>query len=161
MYSTSDKILPLDQLKRRINAWRVRSERIVFTNGCFDLLHPGHVEYLEQARLLGDRLVIGLNSDSSVQALKGPGRPFMPEAGRARLLAALEVVDGVVIFETETPEQLIGELKPDVLVKGGDYQEHQIAGASLVRSTGGTVEIIPLLDGHSSSALVRKIREQA
>jgi rfaE bifunctional protein nucleotidyltransferase chain/domain len=159
MYQTQDKILPLDKAQRRINAWRVRSEVIVFTNGCFDLLHLGHVDYLEQAAREGERLVVGLNSDASVRRLKGAERPVQDEQSRARILAALEFVDMVVIFEEDTPEALIEALAPDVLVKGAEYAEDQIVGAGFVISRGGKLVRIPMLEGNSSSALIEKLKQ--
>ncbi|MDX1909516.1 MAG: D-glycero-beta-D-manno-heptose 1-phosphate adenylyltransferase [Bacteroidia bacterium] len=160
MYQTSDKILPLTQLQRRINAWRVRGETIVFTNGCFDLLHLGHVDYLEKAQALGDRLVIGLNSDTSVRQLKGENRPFQDENTRARLLAAMEFVDAVYVFPEETPRDLIALLQPDVLVKGADYQPEEVAGAELLATWGGRLELIPLTPDTSTSSLADRIRNQ-
>jgi D-beta-D-heptose 7-phosphate kinase/D-beta-D-heptose 1-phosphate adenosyltransferase len=134
-------------------------EKIVFTNGVFDLLHRGHVEYLEEARALGDRLVIGVNSDASVRRLKGPTRPIVPAVERAELLAALASVDLVVVFAEDTPEAIIRAVEPDVLVKGGDWALDAIVGRELVESRGGRVLTIPMRAGHSTSALVRRILE--
>jgi D-beta-D-heptose 7-phosphate kinase/D-beta-D-heptose 1-phosphate adenosyltransferase len=159
MYSSSTKIIDLATLKRRILAWRIKDEKVVFTNGCFDLLHPGHVDYLEKAHQLGNRLIVGLNSDASVRKLKGESRPLVPQDARARVLAGLSSVDAIIFFDEETPESLIQELKPDVLAKGADYEESQIAGAAFVRSIGGTVERIPLVEGYSTTDLLRRIRE--
>jgi rfaE bifunctional protein nucleotidyltransferase chain/domain len=139
---------------------RPRDFRLVFTNGCFDLLHRGHVEYLARARELGDALVVGLNSDASVRRLKGPERPINSEIDRAIVLAALEVVDGVVIFGEDTPIELIRTLLPDVLVKGGDYTEAGIVGAPEVRAAGGEVVIAPLVPGRSTTALVQKLSSE-
>jgi non-canonical purine NTP pyrophosphatase (RdgB/HAM1 family) len=136
---------------------RPRDFRLVFTNGCFDVLHRGHVESLAAARALGDRLVVGLNSDASVRRLKGPGRPLVPAEDRARILASLRPVDAVVVFEEDTPEALVRELLPDVLVKGADYDGEKIAGAEAVREAGGQVRLLPLLPGRSTSALVRRM----
>ncbi|MCS6965317.1 MAG: D-glycero-beta-D-manno-heptose 1-phosphate adenylyltransferase [Candidatus Kapabacteria bacterium] len=136
---------------------RVHGKRIVFTNGCFDLLHLGHVRYLESARQLGDILVVGVNTDTSVRHLKGMLRPLRPEGERAALVAALKPVDFVTLFEEETPESLIAELRPDVLVKGGDYAREHIAGADLVESWGGTVVIVPYVKGYSTTAVVEDI----
>jgi D-glycero-beta-D-manno-heptose 1-phosphate adenylyltransferase len=133
------------------------ARRVVFTNGCFDLLHPGHVRSLEQARSLGDVLVVGLNSDDSVRGLKGAPRPLLPENERAALLAALEAVDYVVIFGEATPRELIARLLPDVLVKGGDWDLSAIVGRAEVEAAGGTVVSIPLEAGYSTSGLFRKI----
>ncbi len=131
---------------------------VVFTNGCFDLLHPGHIAYLQAARDLGNCLVVGLNSDDSLKRLKGENRPLINQEGRARMLDALRMVDGVVIFSEDTPAALIRALKPDILVKGGDYEEKEVVGAETVKEYGGRVEIIPLLKGFSTSRLIQKIR---
>ncbi|MHB1241374.1 MAG: D-glycero-beta-D-manno-heptose 1-phosphate adenylyltransferase, partial [Gammaproteobacteria bacterium] len=133
-------------------------ERIVLTNGCFDLLHAGHVAYLEEARRLGDRLVVAVNDDASVRRLKGPGRPVTPVSQRMAVLAALRCVDWVVAFSEDTPERLIGRLLPDVLVKGGDYRPEEIAGGAQVQANGGRVLVLPYRDGCSTSALIRAIR---
>lgn len=130
----------------------------IFTNGCFDILHRGHAEYLFLARTLGDRLVVGLNSDRSVRELKGPERPWVPEEDRALLLASLECVDHVVVFDEATPEALLALLRPGVHVKGGDYTPDNLPEGALVRSWGGRVEILPFLAGRSTSALVERIR---
>ena len=151
------KISTAPALARRIADWRRRGERVVFTNGCFDLLHAGHVNYLEQARHQGDRLVVGINTDNSVRALKGPERPIIREADRARVLAALAAVDAVVLFDAPTPLDLITTLRPDVLVKGADYTEDGVVGAAEVRSWGGTVVLVPLTEQRSTSSIVRKI----
>lgn len=141
-------------------ASRVRSTggRLVFTNGVFDLLHPGHVRYLRQARALGDALIVGLNSDRSVRANKGPSRPITPETERAEILSALESVDGVVIFDEETPLDLITALEPDVLVKGADWGEHAIVGRDVVEARGGTVVRMPVEAGHSTTAIIESVR---
>ena len=133
-------------------------ERIVFTNGCFDLLHPGHVDLLNRAKQLGTRLIVGINSDASVRRIKGSGRPFMNQADRAALLSALESVDEVVVFDDLTPEKLIREIAPDVLVKGGDWKPEEIIGSDFVLENGGEVRSLPLLEGYSSSDLVEKIQ---
>jgi D-beta-D-heptose 7-phosphate kinase/D-beta-D-heptose 1-phosphate adenosyltransferase len=151
-----EKVLTLDPLKVRIAAWRSAGQRVVFTNGCFDLLHIGHITLLENARREGDRLVVAINSDSSVQALKGPTRPMVGERERARILAALAAVDAVIVFDQPTPLQLIVELKPDVLVKGGDYTEDSIVGAAEVRSWGGRVSLVPMVEGFSTTRLIAK-----
>lgn len=141
-------------------AWRERlgSRALVFTNGVFDLLHPGHVDVLVGARAEGEHLVVGLNSDASVRRLKGPERPVRSQAERAYVLAALESVDAVVVFEEDTPLELIRHLRPDVLVKGGDYTEATIVGAPDVRSWGGRVAVIPLTPGQSTTSIVEKLR---
>jgi len=133
--------------------------RVVFTNGCFDLLHPGHIRSLEQARELGDILIVGLNSDASVRQLKGAGRPVIPELERAEILAALESVDAVVIFNELTPREIISRLLPDVLVKGGDWPGDQIVGREEVEAAGGRVVSLPVVPGYSTSAILQKIRE--
>jgi len=132
--------------------------RIVFTNGCFDLLHPGHIQTLEKARALGDLLVVGVNSDRSVRALKGPSRPLVPESERAEILAALEAVDFVVLFDEDTPRELIARLRPDVLVKGADWGAEEIVGREEVEAGGGRVVSLSLEPGYSTSALLEKIR---
>jgi D-beta-D-heptose 7-phosphate kinase/D-beta-D-heptose 1-phosphate adenosyltransferase len=141
----------------KINRWKDEGFDVVFTNGCFDMLHRGHIEILEKASSLGDYLIVGLNSDASVKRLKGPSRPVMGEQDRAYLLAALSMVDMVIIFEEDTPQQLIEAIVPDVLVKGGDYTLEQIVGADTVKDHGGKVEIIKLLDGFSTSKIIEKI----
>ena len=137
--------------------WRSQGRKIVFTNGCFDLLHPGHVDYLERARALGDVLIVGLNSDTSVRLLKGPLRPINPLADRARMLGALACVDLVVPFDEETPLHLIASILPDILVKGGDYTPESIVGAPEVRAHGGEVIVMPFIGSYSSSALIQRI----
>jgi D-beta-D-heptose 7-phosphate kinase/D-beta-D-heptose 1-phosphate adenosyltransferase len=145
--------------------WADQQLRVVFTNGCFDLLHPGHVRYLADARALGDRLIIGLNDDASVQRLKGDDRhcprPLNTLRDRAAMLAALRVVDAVVAFHEDTPLRLIEALCPDVLVKGGDYQADDIVGADVVRQHGGEVVVVPFLDGYSSTQLIQRIQQHA
>jgi rfaE bifunctional protein nucleotidyltransferase chain/domain len=144
--------------RARIDDWKASGQRIVFTNGCFDLLHPGHVAYLSEARALGDRLVIGLNDDDSIRRLKGAARPVNPLADRAVMLEALRAVDLVVPFSEDTPLALIRALRPDVLVKGGDYRPEDIVGAPEVRGWGGEVVVIPFLEGYSSTNLLDRIR---
>jgi D-beta-D-heptose 7-phosphate kinase/D-beta-D-heptose 1-phosphate adenosyltransferase len=136
---------------------RSRGERLVFTNGCFDLLHAGHVRYLNAARGLGDRLLVGLNDDASVRRLKGPGRPVVPEAERAEVLCALTAVDAVVLFPEETPLRLIEALLPDILVKGADWPLSAIVGRREVEAAGGRVLTLPLLSGRSTTALLERI----
>jgi len=139
--------------------WRASQHgRVVFTNGVFDLLHPGHVDVLLGARRLGDALIVGVNSDDSVRRLKGPTRPVRGEAERAYVLSALEMVDCVVVFEQDTPLELVQRLRPDVLVKGGDYREETIVGAAQVRSWGGSVVVIPLRPGESTTNIIRTLR---
>jgi D-beta-D-heptose 7-phosphate kinase/D-beta-D-heptose 1-phosphate adenosyltransferase len=151
-----DKVLSLDRLLSRVAAWRWAEERIVFTNGCFDILHVGHIRLLEEARRKGGRLIVGLNSDDSVRRLKGPQRPIVGCVERARVLAALSAVDAVVVFEEDTPLRLIEAIRPDVLVKGGDYTEDGVVGAREVRAWGGRVELIPLVPGASTTRIIRK-----
>jgi len=134
-----------------------RPERLCFTNGCFDLIHPGHVKYLEDARALGDFLVVGLNSDASVARLKGPGRPLQDEAARAAVLLGLRSVDAVVRFDEDTPLELIQALLPDVLVKGGDYTPETVVGREIVEGRGGRLALIPFLAGHSTSRIEQRI----
>jgi rfaE bifunctional protein nucleotidyltransferase chain/domain len=141
---------------------QARGRQVVFTNGCFDLLHPGHVAYLEEARALGDALIVGVNTDASVARLsKGPGRPFTPEADRARVLAALTCVDRVVLFSEDTPLALITLLAPDVLVKGGDYRLDEIVGRDVVEARGGRVVALPFVPGYSTTGLIDRIRSGA
>jgi D-beta-D-heptose 7-phosphate kinase/D-beta-D-heptose 1-phosphate adenosyltransferase len=151
--------LPLAALRRRLAAHRKRGERIVFTNGVFDLLHPGHVRYLRAARRLGDVLVVGVNSDRSARSLdKGPNRPLNRAGDRAELLAALEMVDYVTVFDADTPYDLIKAVQPDVLVKGGDWSVDKIVGADLVLARGGTVQSLKFAKGYSTTRLVERIR---
>lgn len=152
------KLFELPALRHKLEEWRRRGERIVFTNGCFDLLHPGHISLLRQAAALGDRLVVGLNADASVRRLKGPERPIQNETSRALLLAALQAVDAVVLFGEDTPERLIHEVCPDVLVKGSDYRVENVVGADFVLGRGGEVHLVDLVDGCSTTGLVRKMR---
>jgi D-beta-D-heptose 7-phosphate kinase/D-beta-D-heptose 1-phosphate adenosyltransferase len=142
----------VDALRRRAAA-RARGQTFVFTNGCFDLIHPGHVALLREAKAQGHYLMVGINSDRSVRGLKGSGRPVQSEADRAAVLAAMRDVDGVVVFDEETPAKIIEALKPDVLVKGGDYTADQVVGREVVEKSGGRVHIVPLVAGKSSSAL--------
>lgn len=152
------EILSLEDALRRRAASRALRQVYVFTNGCFDVIHPGHVALLHEARKLGHYLLVGINSDRSVRALKGPGRPLQDQESRAQVLAALQDVDGVVIFDEDTPLELIRALGPDVLVKGGDYAPDQVVGREEVERAGGRVVIVPLLPGHSSSSLVRRMQ---
>jgi D-glycero-beta-D-manno-heptose 1-phosphate adenylyltransferase len=147
----------LDEALAISTGWRSAGQRIVFTNGCFDLLHPGHIDYLEKARALGDALIIGLNDDDSVRILKGPQRPINSLRDRACMLGALRCVDLVVPFAEETPIKLISALLPDVLVKGGDYDADDIVGAKEVRAHGGEVVVMPFIGGYSSSSLIQRI----
>jgi D-beta-D-heptose 7-phosphate kinase/D-beta-D-heptose 1-phosphate adenosyltransferase len=155
-----DKVLSREALQEQVSRWRSRGQRIVFTNGCFDILHVGHVSLLQRARGLGDRLIVGLNSDRSVRRLKGLRRPVVCEEDRARLLAALAAVDAVVVFDEPTPLRLIECLRPDVLVKGGDYAGPDIVGAPEVCSWGGRLELVPLVAGYSTTRLIEEMTEQ-
>ena len=155
-----EKIINLGKLKPILEKRRKKGQKVVFTNGCFDLLHAGHVSYLREARKLGDILVLGLNTDSSIKKIKGPQRPINPEEMRAKVLSALECVDFIVLFEEETPERLIKEIKPDILVKGEDWEEDKIVGATFVKSYGGKVVRIPFNYKISTTMLIEKIRSQ-
>jgi D-beta-D-heptose 7-phosphate kinase/D-beta-D-heptose 1-phosphate adenosyltransferase len=152
------KIITREDLHTKLAQWRAAGKRIVFTNGCFDILHEGHLRYLCDARALGDILVIGLNSDASVRRLKGPERPINQETSRSLMLAGLLPVDGVILFEEDTPLNLIEALAPDVLVKGGDWSVDQIVGAEGVIARGGEVYSLPFHDGFSTTGMVNKIR---
>lgn len=152
-------ILTLEQAILRFGPGKRNGKRVVFTNGCFDLLHPGHVRILEYARGLGDMLIVGLNSDESVRQLKGEGRPVLPERERAEILAAMEAVGAVVIFDQLTPREVIAGLLPDVLVKGGDWPGDQIVGREEVEAAGGRVVSVPVVPGYSTTEMLRKIRE--
>jgi D-glycero-beta-D-manno-heptose 1-phosphate adenylyltransferase len=155
--ASSNKLLSHEAARERVRAWQSEGLKIVFSNGCFDIMHAGHVEYLAEARKLGDRLVIGLNSDDSVRRLKGPDRPVCTENDRAAVLSALEAVDAVTLFDEDTPEELIGLLLPDILVKGSDWKVSEIAGAEAVLEHGGKVLTMPLLEGRSTSGIIEKI----
>ena len=151
------KITDRDSLVEERRRLRSEGKRLVFTNGCFDLLHPGHVRYLAQARALGDALVVALNSDASVRALKGEGRPVLDENERAEVMAALEAVDYVIVFDEETPRELIAELLPDVLVKGGDWSVDEIVGREEVEQAGGEVLSLPYVEGSSTTDIIERI----
>jgi D-beta-D-heptose 7-phosphate kinase/D-beta-D-heptose 1-phosphate adenosyltransferase len=157
--SAAHKIVGREELVARLG--RPRSERVVFTNGCFDVLHRGHVEYLESARGLGDLLVVGLNTDDSVRRLKGPSRPVNPEDDRAYVLAGLAAVDYVTFFAEDTPRDLIVALLPDVLVKGGDYRKEDIVGGAEVEAAGGEVVVAPLVPGRSTTAILQRAAQNA
>ena len=150
--------MTLDDTLALVDRSRAAGKRIVFTNGVFDLIHAGHVRYLQHARWLGDVLIVGLNSDRSVRATKGPGRPITPAAERAEILEALTPVDAVVIFDEETPLDLIKVLQPDVLVKGADWAEDAIVGRDIIEQRGGRVVRVPLEPGRSTTAIIQKIR---
>jgi rfaE bifunctional protein nucleotidyltransferase chain/domain len=152
-----EKILPLEKAYAVVDELKRQGKRVVFTNGCFDLLHPGHTRYLAEARKLGDALLVAVNSDRSVRALKGPGRPVLPEDERAEILAALACVDYVTIFDDLTPRAVIARLLPQVLVKGGDWGLNEIVGREEVEAAGGRVVSIPLVPGCSTSSLIQAI----
>lgn len=154
------KVLTWDELSRRVRGLKEEGKRIVFTNGCFDLLHIGHARYLRQARALGDWLVVGLNSDESVRGLKGPSRPLILEEERAEMLASLECVDAVALFPQRTPDELIRVVVPHVHVKGGDYRKEDLPEAALVEALGGEVCILPLVEGRSTSEIVLRVLER-
>jgi rfaE bifunctional protein nucleotidyltransferase chain/domain len=155
----SSKIYSWEGIARQTNVWRFLGKQIVFTNGCFDILHLGHVEYLSRAADLGHVLIIGLNSDPSVQKLKGFDRPLINEGARAMLLASLFFVTAVVLFDEETPYKLIELIQPDILVKGSDYKVEDIAGHDIVLARGGKIETIELTKGYSTSLLIHRIRQ--
>jgi len=150
-------VLSLSKLVNTLGPLRKKGKKVVFTNGCFDIVHAGHVRYLKKAGSLGDILVVGLNSDSSVKGLKGRARPIVPQGERAEVMAALEFVDYVVIFNEPTPLRLISVLKPDILVKGADWASHEIVGADVVKKRGGKVSRIRLLKGRSTTNIIKKI----
>jgi len=158
MERSEDKIKSLPQAKKKVAEWKARGQKVVFTNGCFDILHMGHIDYLEKARNLGDKLIIGLNSDDSVGRFKGPERPVQDQHSRARILAALQFTDMVVIFNENTPLALISELLPDVLVKGSDYLAENIVGAEVVKQHGGEVKTVEFVPGYSTTRIIEKIK---
>jgi len=151
---TQSKIFDRQILSQRIAMWRFQNNKVIFTNGCFDILHRGHIEYLSKARDLGDVLVVGVNTDSSVKRIKGENRPVQDEVSRAQILASLRFVEAVILFDEDTPFELISMIKPDVLVKGGDYTEETIVGADIVRANGGDVVTIPIVEGYSTSKIL-------
>jgi rfaE bifunctional protein nucleotidyltransferase chain/domain len=153
------KIQPWKSIQSTVSQWKLVGEKIVFTNGCFDILHFGHIHYLAEASELGDRLVIGLNSEASVKRLKGEHRPINDEVTRQYLLAALEFVDGVVVFEEDTPLELIKTILPDVIVKGGDWKSEQIVGSDIVLANGGQVKSLVFKEGYSTTLIEEKIRK--
>ena len=158
--SAAEKIVTLDELHEALQRWRQARGRIVMTNGCFDLLHPGHVASLQEARRLGDCLVVGLNSDRSVRELKGPNRPLIDQQGRATMLAALECVDYVVLFDEPTVAGLVAQVAPHVLVKSAEYAPDQVVGGDFVQQHGGRVALVPMQSGYSTSQLVARLRGQ-
>lgn len=157
-YSYRNKLLTPDELLRRVAQWRLLGKKVAFTNGCFDILHAGHIASLSAAAAEADFLVVGVNSDASVRRLKGEGRPVNDTDSRATVLASLLMVDAVVAFETDTPRELIASFLPDVLVKGGDYKVEDIAGAAEVLAAGGRVVINPIKQGFSTTGIIEKLR---
>jgi len=155
-----EKIKGRDILRNIVQDLRAKGKRVVFTNGCFDLLHVGHIRYLEKARTLGDVLIVGLNTDRSVQTIKGPHRPILPEEERAEVLSGLWSVDYVTLFDEPTPLELITSLQPDVLVKGGDWAKETTVGREVVEESGGEVVILPFVEGSSSSNIIETILER-
>ncbi len=158
MQESSHKICTLAEAKTRRSIWKQENQAVVFTNGCFDILHLGHVDYLEKARQTGSKMIVGVNADTSVRQLKGPTRPVNNEYARARILAALAFVDMVIIFEEETPLNLINALLPDILVKGDDYSVETIVGAKEVIANGGKVTTIPLVPTYSTTNIIQKLK---
>lgn len=156
-YDANPRLFSLPTLREKVEDWRRKGERIVFTNGCFDLIHPGHISLIQQCADLGNRLVVALNSDASVRRLKGPSRPVQDEQSRALVMAQLKGVDAVILFDEDTPLELIRALRPDVLVKGSDYNLQTVVGADEVLAYGGTVHLASLVDGCSTSGLVRRM----
>lgn len=154
------KIKKLLDLKKEVEALKAQGKRIVFTNGCFDLLHPGHMRYLYAARQMGDFLVVAVNTDRSVKAIKGAQRPIQSQDERAELIAALSFVDAVVLFDEDNPLKVIQDLVPNVLVKGGDWTEDKIIGADVVKKAGGVVKSLPFVTGYSTTALIEKIKNK-
>jgi D-beta-D-heptose 7-phosphate kinase/D-beta-D-heptose 1-phosphate adenosyltransferase len=152
------KLKSLEELQGLLPEKRAQGKRIVFTNGCFDIVHRGHLHVLRQAKALGDLLIVGVNSDRSVQQIKGPGRPVIIEAGRVELLAALEMVDYVILFDEPDPCRLIAILQPDILAKGGDYGREDVVGADIVEQNGGKVVVIPYLAGFSTTEIIERVR---
>ena len=153
------KIQSPEEAAKIVKSWQAESRQVVFSNGCFDIVHLGHIDYLEKARNLGDRLVIGLNTDESVRKLKGASRPIVNEQARARMMAAMDFVDLVVLFGEDTPLKLIETLKPDILVKGNDYKISNIVGADFVIGNGGKVMTLDLIPGYSTSKIIEKIKQ--
>ena len=159
-YSLYDKIVRDDKILSQIlSHWKFKSKKIVFSNGCFDILHRGHVEYLYQASLFGDVMVLGLNTDNSVRRLKGPSRPVVDEESRAVVLAAMEFIDLIIFFDEDTPYNLIYKIQPDILVKGNDYKIENIVGYDIVTKNGGEVKTVPLVDGFSTTSIIEKLKK--
>ena len=155
------KILTNDEIRRQLAVWRFKGLKIVFTNGCFDILHLGHIEYLSKAAELGNKLILGLNTDDSVRRLKGPSRPVNSQEARSTILAAISFIDAIVLFDEDTPAELISRIRPDILVKGKDYDGKEIVGSDLVKSYGGRVETIELTQGYSTTGILEKRSREA
>lgn len=154
------KIFSKEVLKKQIAIWRMKDYKIVFTNGCFDILHHGHIDYLSKAADLGDILIVGINSDTSVKKLnKGANRPIQNENDRALILSSIQFIEALIIFEEDTPYELIQSLQPDVLVKGGDWKEHEIVGADIVKAKGGAVISVPFVEGYSTTDIEKRIKK--
>lgn len=156
---TNRKIIQGEKLENTLKYWRENNYTVVFTNGCFDILHPGHIDYLEKARNMGDKLIVGVNTDDSVRRIKGEARPVTNQDARTKMLAALEFVDAVVLFNEDTPFNLIIKVMPDILVKGSDYETGNIIGGDIVRKNGGKVATIDLVEGYSTTSLIEKIKK--
>ena len=154
------KIFNIKDLSKIINEWRLNGDKIVFTNGCFDLIHLGHLEILARSADLGDKLIVAINSDMSIKKIKGNSRPIIEEDSRAKQLAAIEFIDAVILFNEDTPYNLINILKPDVLTKGGDYKKNDIVGNQLINKEQGEVVIIPLTQGYSTTSILEKIKNE-
>ena len=152
-----EKVFDLDSISEKVNNWKSKNH-IVFTNGCFDILHLGHIDYLFKASKLGDKLIVGINTDKSIQRIKGENRPIQSESSRASILAALSCVDAVVLFHEDTPKQLIELIQPNTLVKGADYKIEDVVGSDFVIANGGSVETIPFLEGYSTSHIIKSIK---
>jgi len=159
LLQTSDKICDLTEALKRRDVWKQANDQVVFTNGCFDIVHLGHVDYLEKARQTGTKMIVGLNSDDSVRILKGPERPVNNEYARARIIASLQFVDLVIVFNEQTPLELINQLMPDILVKGDDYSIETIVGAKEVMAAGGQVKTIPLVPSYSTTGIIQKLKQ--
>jgi rfaE bifunctional protein nucleotidyltransferase chain/domain len=160
LIAIKQKIINYTELNRNIALWKFKGLKIVFTNGCFDILHLGHVEYLSRAASYGDILIIGLNSDRSVKSIKGPTRPVQDENSRATILASLQFVDRVILFDEDTPYELIKQIQPDVLVKGADYKPENIVGYDIVKAKGGEIITIEFVEGHSTTGIINKMNNR-
>lgn len=156
----NNKIFTTEALKRQLAVWRFQEKKIVFTNGCFDILHLGHIDYLSKAKDLGKILIVGVNSDNSVRRIKGKNRPITNELSRSTIIASLHFVDAVVLFDEDTPYELIKLVQPDVLVKGSDYKPEEIVGYDIVTAKGGEIKTIDFLPGYSTTAIEKRIREE-